>query len=155
VAKQERKDRVAKNSRQHARNLADAAAAIPAPALERKPLGLDASQSEKKTARTVRKAELERGMLVSKTATASLGRFDRKIEGEPKAKGIKRKFDANVGDHAVEKAAAMELLGKIGTAEGKKAPKKGSAGKDGDLNLRKAVRLETRTKQLENRRGKK
>jgi regulator of ribosome biosynthesis len=146
---------VAKNSRQHARNVAEAAAASanPTSTLDRKPLPAGASQGDKASARTARKAELERNMLVSKTATASLGRFDRAIEGEPRVKGIKRKFDNNVGgDFAGEKAAAMTLLGQIGTAERKKAPKKGSEGRDGDLNLRKAVRHETRTKQLENRR---
>lgn len=148
---------MAKNDRQHARNVADAAAAAanPVSVLDRNPLSTNASQTEKKTARTARKAELERSMLVSKTSTASLGRFDRKIEGEPKAKGIKRKFEANVGDYADEKATAMNLLNKLGTAERKKQPKKGGEGREGDLNLRKAVRHETRKKQLENTRRKK
>lgn len=147
---------MAKNERQHARNVADAkaSAADPTSALNRKPTPMTASQAQKAQARAARKAELDRGLLVSKTATASLGCFDRAIEGEPRAKGIKRKFESNVGDFAGEKAAAMDLLGKIGTAERKKGPKKGGEGKEGDLNLRKAVRHETRTKQLENRRGK-
>lgn len=100
----------------------------------------------------MRKAELERSMLVSKTATASLGRFDKKIEGEPKARGIKRKFDANVGDFKSEKDAAMTVLGKIGTAERKKALKKGGEGAEGGLNTRKAVRFEERKQQLQNKR---
>jgi hypothetical protein len=30
-------------------------------------------------------------MALSRTATASMGKFDKKIEGEPKIKGVKRK----------------------------------------------------------------
>lgn len=146
TARAERKARVAKNERQHARNVAEAAAGGPSPlsALNRKPQSADASQGEKKTARTVRKAELERSMLVSKTSTASLGRFDNKIEGEPRAKGIKRKFESTVGDFKAEKDSAMTLLGKIGVAEGKKAPKKGGSGVAGGVNVRKAIRHEER-----------
>ncbi|TXT07308.1 hypothetical protein VHUM_03478 [Vanrija humicola] len=152
TARAERKARVAKNERQHARNVAEAAAGGPSPlsALNRKPQAGDASQSEKKTARTIRKAELERSMLVSKTSTASLGRFDKKIEGEPRAKGIKRKFEATVGDFKAEKDSAMTLLGKIGVAEGKKAPKKGGSGVAGGVNVRKAIRHEERAAQRAN-----
>lgn len=56
------------------------------------------SQAEKKSARERRAQELERGLLVSKASTASLGRFDKKIEGEPKARGIKRKV-SDGGSH--------------------------------------------------------
>ncbi|KAL1407220.1 Rhodanese-related sulfurtransferase [Vanrija albida] len=152
TARAERKARVAKNERQHARNVAEAAAGGPSPlsTLNRKPTSADASQGEKKSARTIRKAELERSMLVSKTSTASLGRFDNKIEGEPRAKGIKRKFEATVGDFKAEKDSAMTLLGKIGVAEGKKAPKKGGEGKAGGVNVRKAIRHEERAAQRAN-----
>lgn len=91
-------------------------------------------------------------MLVSKVSTASLGRFDKSIEGEPRVKGIKRKFETNLGDHASEKASAMDVLNRLGTAERKRAPKKGGSGVEGGVNTRKAVRYEERAAQLANRR---
>jgi regulator of ribosome biosynthesis len=153
-ARAERKARVAKNERQHAANVA-IAAANPTSTLGRETGPSAASTKEgRASARSVRKAELERSMLVSKTATASLGRFDKKIEGEPRAKGIKRKFEATVGDFKGEKEAAMSILNKVGTAERKKGPKKGGEGEDGGLNQRKAVRFEERKQQLANKRSK-
>lgn len=152
TARADRKARVAKNAKQHATNLA-VAAANPTSTLGRDGAPApSASKDAKVSARAVRKAELERSMLVSKTATASLGRFDNKIEGEPKARGIKRKFETNVGDFKSEKESAMTMLGKIGTAERKKAPKKGGEGVEGGLNQRKAVRFEERKAQLQNKR---
>lgn len=153
-ARAERKARVAKNDRQHAANVA-VALANPTSTLGRETApSATASREGKASSRAVRKAELERSMLVSKTATASLGRFDNKIEGEPRAKGIKRKFEATVGDFKSEKDAAMSILTKVGTAERKKGPKKGGEGEDGGLNQRKAVRFEERKQQLANKRAK-
>lgn len=81
-------------------------------------------------------------MLVSKTSTASMGKFDKKIEGEPKAKGMKRKFDAN--ENVADEAAKMKsVLKSVERGESKKV-KKGGEGKDGDINARKAVRFEGR-----------
>lgn len=157
AARAERKARVAKNERQHAKNVADASnsKANPLSSLGRETgVNPSSSQGEKAKARTQRKAELERSMLVSKTSTASLGRFDNKIEGEPRARGLKRKFDSNVGDHSTEKEQAMTMLHKLGTADRKKAPKKGGEGVDGGLNARKAIRHEERKAQKDNRRSK-
>lgn len=113
------------------------------------------SSEGKSTARQARKAELDRSMLITKTATASMGKFDRKIEGEPKVKGVKRKFDANVGDFSSEKESYQTLLGKLGVAEKKKAPKKGGEGADGGVNVRKALRFEGRKTERSNARSKK
>jgi hypothetical protein len=41
--------------------------------------------------RETRKKELDRSMALSRTATASMGKFDKRIEGEAKIKGVKRK----------------------------------------------------------------
>ncbi|GMK58748.1 hypothetical protein CspeluHIS016_0601900 [Cutaneotrichosporon spelunceum] len=153
-ARAERKARVAKNERQHAANVA-VAMANPTSTLGRETAPASTATKESKaSSRSVRKAELERSMLVSKTATASLGRFDNKIEGEPRAKGIKRKFEATVGDFKSEKDTAMSILTKVGTAERKKGPKKGGEGEEGGLNKRKAVRFEERKQQLANKRSK-
>jgi regulator of ribosome biosynthesis len=55
------------------------------------------SQAEKKSTREKRKMELERSMAITRGSTASLGKFDRKIEGEPKVKGVKRKVRTRHG----------------------------------------------------------
>ena len=116
TAKAERKARVAKNTAQHDANLASAS-----------------------TSREARKAELNRSMLISKTSTASLGRFDNKIEGEPKARGVKRKFDGVVEhDWKDEKAKAMDVLRGVESGERRKV--KGTGREEGGVNVRKAVR---------------
>lgn len=91
-ARNERKDRIAKNKRQQERNAADAMAqlAVGGSKVTREPVST-LSQAQKKSLRDARKQELERSLLVSKAATASMGKFDEKIEGEPKVKGVKRK----------------------------------------------------------------
>ncbi|GFZ44455.1 hypothetical protein JCM24511_02177 [Saitozyma sp. JCM 24511] len=156
TARKARKDRIAKNERQHARNLADAASAAaasgpfkvdgagPSKSKSTSAGGSSISQAAKASLRAVRKAELERSMLVSKTSTASLGKFDKVIEGEPRAKGVKRKFEANE-DVQGEKDRQLQLLKGVERGEGKKAKgKKGGEGEEGGLNVRKAVRYEDR-----------
>lgn len=69
----EKKERVDKNKKRQKRNEEEAAA---------KNKGLDPRQ--------VKKKQLEDAIAVTKRSTASLGRFDKKIEGEPKMKGMKR-----------------------------------------------------------------
>ena len=87
-------------------------------------------------------------MLISKSSTASLGKFDKKIDGEPKAKGIKRKFEPNVGGEegwSSEKGRSMDLLKSM---EGKKRRE----GKDGgEVNVRKAVRYHDRVERAKGR----
>ncbi|KAL7420420.1 Rhodanese-related sulfurtransferase [Cryptotrichosporon argae] len=150
AARDERKARVAKNERQHARNVAEAARASaaesgPSSSLPAKSKSHAAPSSAQNAARrATRAAELNRALLVSKTATASLGKFDRMIEGEPKAKGLKRKFEANE-DVGAERARARAVLERVGKAEGRKeGAKKGGRGQEGGLNQRKAVREVTR-----------
>lgn len=77
-ARDERKARVEKNQKQHERNLARAqqqsgsTSAPPPPAAQRK-------------------RDIDRTLATTRTSTASMGRFDRKLEGEKKLKGVKRK----------------------------------------------------------------
>ena len=66
-----RKARVAKNERQRLQNAARSAEAA--------------------AERTARKGELEKTMAQTRVSTASMGRFDRKLEGEKKLRGVKRK----------------------------------------------------------------
>jgi regulator of ribosome biosynthesis len=69
VARGERKARVAKNERQRAQNLARAAP----------------------NEREQRKTELEKTLATTRVSTASMGRFDKTLEGEKKIRGVKRK----------------------------------------------------------------
>ena len=74
-----------------------------------------------------------------------MGKFDNKIEGEPKTKGVKRKFEDNVRDVKGEKEAALGILKSVERGEGKKAKsRKGGEGEEGGVNYRKAVRFEGR-----------
>ncbi|RUS20837.1 ribosome biogenesis regulatory protein-domain-containing protein [Endogone sp. FLAS-F59071] len=91
----EKSERVAKNEKRQRRNQEEAAAGGQA------------------AVRETRKKELAMAIGVSKTATASAGKFDKKLEGEPKTKGVKRKFEPNVADLKVEKASALNILSKV------------------------------------------
>lgn len=119
----------------------------------------------KAAARSARKTELERTLLISKSATASMGKFDNKIEGEPRAKGVKRKFEANelgggVGASRAgavgkkgreeEKERQMNVLKRVERGEGKKV-RKGGEGREGDINARKAVRYEAKQERARKR----
>ncbi len=75
IARDARKTRVAKNERQQAQNIARAQGTpkdTPAPVVHRK-------------------QEIDRTLATTRTSTASMGRFDRKLDGEKKLKGVKRK----------------------------------------------------------------
>lgn len=74
-AREERKARVAKNERQQQQNLARA----------------QGSSSTAPVPNEHRKREIERTVATTRASTASMGKFDRKLEGEKKLKGIKRK----------------------------------------------------------------
>lgn len=78
AARDARKARVAKNERQHQQNLARAAHASGAASSSAAPAG-------------ERKKQIDRTLAVTRTSTASMGKFDRALEGEKKLKGVKRK----------------------------------------------------------------
>lgn len=115
------------------------------------------SQEVKKSSRERRKAELERSMLITKVSTASLGKYDEKIAGEPKAKGMKRKFEPTVSDDfAGEKASALDVLKRVESGVGKvKKAKKGGQGEEGGLNVRKAVRFAGKQERMGGGKGQK
>jgi len=73
-----RKARIAKNERQHSQNLA------------RSQQGQTASAHT----HTGRKREIERTLTTTRASTASMGKFDRALEGEKKLRGVKRKVVA-------------------------------------------------------------
>ncbi|KAG9057394.1 Rhodanese- sulfurtransferase [Serendipita sp. 407] len=130
-ARDKRKARVAKNEKQRLGNLARAQGTTPS--------------------KEQRKQELRGQALQTKISTASMGKFDRKLEGEPKLRGIKRKFDPNEGDIQAEKSASLALISKLerdGSAPSSKKTKRDneSGTKDNVLNVRKAIRHVTKGK---------
>lgn len=92
-------------------------------------------------------------MLVTKSATASLGKFDKKIEGEPRVKGVKRQYEANETDAKGEKTRQMDVLARVERGEkSKMGKKKGGEGVEGDVNVRKAVRYAGKQERMNKRR---
>ena len=76
-AREERKSRIAKNEKQKQQNLAKAA--------------VQTNSNSNLHPRDARKREIERGLAQTRISTASMGRFDRQLDGEKKPRGIKRK----------------------------------------------------------------
>ena len=154
--KSERKARIAKNEKQAAANRSRALASAPASSSASGQPGVPArskSQQSLATARAARAAELERSLLVTKSATASLGKFDKKIEGEPKVKGVKRQFEANETSAGNEKERQMDVLARVERGEkSRMGKKKGGEGAEGDVNVRKAVRYAGKEERMRKKR---
>ena len=51
----------------------------------------NASRAQAAEEREARKAEIERTAATTRMSTASMGKFDRRLEGEKKVRGVKRK----------------------------------------------------------------
>lgn len=158
ASREERKARKLKNEGQRLKNLQRAAANEATPVA--KTAGTNMAERE------VRKKIIERELKITKTSTASLGKFDDKLKGETKEKNIKRKvrlscrsllaepphlrltpsqFDANEVDASSERSKALSILTKIGATPSNKrnkvsddAPTAGQS--DGIINERKAVK---------------
>ncbi|KAI0252060.1 ribosome biogenesis regulatory protein-domain-containing protein [Lactifluus subvellereus] len=131
-ARDARKARVAKNERQHLQNLgrAQQGAAVGSGA---------GAQAE-------RKKEIERTLAATRASTASMGKFDRTLEGEKKLRGVKRKFDPMEKSVEAEKSANLALVKKLGSDHSSLTKTRRDAGGDGGgdgnlLNVRKAVRF--------------
>jgi len=114
VAREERKARVAKNEKQRLGNLARA-------------------PSE----RDQRKKEIDTTLATTRISTASMGKFDKKLEGEKKLRGVKRKFEPTESSEAKNSLAIISKL----DGESKKPKKDGG---DDVLNVRKAIRTASR-----------
>ncbi|KAI0029929.1 RRS1-domain-containing protein [Vararia minispora EC-137] len=117
-ARDERKARVAKNERQHLQNLARA----------------QASGAERKQ----RKADIDRTLATTRVSTASMGKYDKKLDGEKKLREVKRKFEPTEVSADVEKKNNLALLAKIGNVPAKRSKHEGN---DAAINVRKAVRF--------------
>ncbi|KAJ7086005.1 ribosome biogenesis regulatory protein-domain-containing protein [Mycena belliarum] len=120
IARDERKARVAKNEKQRLGNAARAAG----------------------TPRDARKQEIERTLATSRVSTASMGKFDKKLEGEKKIRGVKRKFEPTEKPLEEEKNASLALLARMGS-DAKKTRREPSKEED-VLNVRKAIRSASR-----------
>lgn len=149
TAKKERLAKKQKNEKQRLGNLARAAASTAASSAasssSKGGLGdANAAKLARAAAREKRKAELEADVLRSRASTASMGRFDKTLQGEQKQKGLKRKFDPNEKDVGAERASNLALLNKLGTAAMRKNAKLAQGQGDRELvNTRKAVQFAT------------
>ncbi|KAF9048111.1 RRS1-domain-containing protein [Hymenopellis radicata] len=121
AARDERKARIAKNEKQRLGNMARAGVSS--------------------TPRDDRKKEIDRTLTTARISTASMGRFDKKLEGEKKMRGVKRKFDPAEASIESEKNASIALLSKMDSDAKKmrRAPEREKG--DAVLNVRKAVRF--------------
>ncbi|KAJ7256543.1 ribosome biogenesis regulatory protein-domain-containing protein [Mycena haematopus] len=116
VARDERKARVTKNEKQRLGNVARA-----------------------QGPREVRKEAIERTLATTRTSTASMGRFDKKLEGEKKVRGVKRKFEPTERPLEDEKNASLALISRMGSDA--KKTRREPASEENVLNVRKAVRF--------------
>ncbi|KAJ6502166.1 ribosome biogenesis regulatory protein-domain-containing protein, partial [Mycena sanguinolenta] len=116
VARDERKARVAKNEKQRLGNSARA-----------------------QGPREVRKEEIDRTLATTRTSTASMGKFDKKLEGEKKARGVKRKFEPTERPLEDEKNASLALISRM-DSDAKKTRREPPP-EENVLNVRKAVRF--------------
>ncbi|KAJ8086956.1 Rhodanese-related sulfurtransferase [Marasmius tenuissimus] len=119
AARDARKARVAKNEKQRLGNVARAEQAA--------------------EARGARKNEIDRNLAQSRISTASMGKFDKKLEGEKKLRGIKRKFEPNEKSVKDEAKASLALLSRM-DSDAKKM-RKNPTSEESVLNVRKAVRF--------------
>ncbi|KAG6329115.1 hypothetical protein ID866_9975 [Astraeus odoratus] len=124
AAREERKSRVAKNERQRLQNLARAQAA----------------QNE----REQRKVDIDKTLAATRTSTASMGKFDRKLEGDKKLRGVKRKFDPAEMSAEREKQVSLAVLSQL-DGDAKRAKIEKGTGDD-VVNVRKAIRAVSKGK---------
>ncbi|KAI8074401.1 ribosome biogenesis regulatory protein-domain-containing protein [Gongronella butleri] len=114
--REEKKERVAKNQKRQRRNEEEVAAA---------------TMAGKKNVRDFKKSELQQAIAASRTATASVGKFDKTLRNEQKIKGVTHQFAPTVGDAKAEKTSSMDILNKI-------------VGKDAKFDVSKATRMQAR-----------
>lgn len=81
AARDERKERIAKNEKKHQQNLSRA---------------VGSNLLSPKNPPEQRKSEIKRTLATTRVSTASMGKFDRQLEGEKKLRGVKRKVHPNL-----------------------------------------------------------
>ncbi|KAI9292016.1 RRS1-domain-containing protein [Neoconidiobolus thromboides FSU 785] len=127
--REDKKSRVEKNLKRQMRNVREASG-------ENKEKETPKEIAAKlRQERTVRKGTLERDAVLAKVSTASMGKFDKKIEGEAKAKGVRRKFEPTIGkDLKLEKDSSLKILNKLTNGSAAKEQKKKEV-----VNVRKKI----------------
>jgi regulator of ribosome biosynthesis len=131
-ARAARKARMAKNEQQRMKNLA------------RSQHGQATTATSAPSVRTLpeRKGEIERSLAMTRASTASMGKFDRMLQGEKKPRGVKRKFEPTEKSVEAEKSANLALIRKL--EDSSKNAKRGGGDGSNILNVRKAVRFASR-----------
>ncbi|RDB19864.1 Ribosome biogenesis regulatory [Hypsizygus marmoreus] len=119
VARDARKERIAKNEKKHTQNVSRANTAA--------------------NPRDARKKDIEKTLATTRISTASMGKFDKKLEGEKKIRGVKRKFDPAESSVANEAQASLALLSRI-DSDARKTRREPQP-EESVLNTRKAVRF--------------
>ncbi|KAJ1970901.1 Rhodanese- sulfurtransferase, partial [Dimargaris xerosporica] len=94
----EKKERMAKNQRRQRRNQEEAELKERMPSVD---------------PRAMKKQDLQRALTLTKTSTASLGKFDQKLKDEPRVKGIKRKFKPATDKASKERETSLGLLKQV------------------------------------------
>ncbi|KAI0092696.1 ribosome biogenesis regulatory protein-domain-containing protein [Irpex rosettiformis] len=132
-ARKARKERMAKNEKQYQQNLARAQQAA----------GSASSSTPNATSNVQRKRELDKTLATTRISTASMGKFDKKLDGEKKLRGVKRKFEPAEVSSSTEKSHNLAILSKL---DREPSAKKAKSGGDDVLNVRKAVRFASKGK---------
>lgn len=131
-ARAERKQRKLRNEAQRLKNVQRSAP---------KPSSAPAPSSDP---RTGRKAELDRELRATRASTASMGKFDKVLDGDTSKRGFKRKFDANEQSAQAERSKSLAILSKLGQGSGPRqhvsddSPAKRR--RDDTVNTRRAIR---------------
>ncbi|TIB15839.1 hypothetical protein E3P92_01499 [Wallemia ichthyophaga] len=103
-----------------------------------------AEAAAKRAERAQHKQELEKSLHRSRVSTGSMGKFDKKMSGEPALKGQKRKFNP-VTNTTEEHKSNRDILDKV--SSGATKLNKGTGGGNKDLvNTRRAINTTKRSK---------
>ena len=97
--------------------------------------------------RSAKLVEIDRQVKMAKTSTASLGKYDSKLKGEPaREKGQKRKFQSNEMDSVKEKDRYLSVLESLNNDEKVAKRRRGESETSGIVNARKAIRSASKGK---------
>lgn len=142
-AKRARRQRTVQNEAQRLRNVARAeqSSARAAPSVNKGQTEYHTPQAaaKRRAERDERAKQLDQDVRRGKISTASMGKFDRALQGEEKQKGLKRKFEPNEIDTKQERASHLHLLNKLGNAP--PATKSKQPKTSDEVNIRKAVKF--------------
>jgi hypothetical protein len=119
-ARAARKAHMAKNEQQHLKNLARSQHGQASTAT--------ATTTKAPGALFERKGEIQRTLAMTRTSTASMGKFDRVLEGEKKTRGVKRKVKrvphGTTSSSHVFDALVFFYLFSLNRRKGRSKPKK-------------------------------